>query len=74
MLVEGRLKSRTWETPDGQKRSALDVVATNIQFVGPKGERKAPAAKGQDASGDEAYGEVASIDVDEEPETGEIPF
>ncbi len=74
VLVEGRLKSRTWETPDGQKRSALDVVATSVQFLGAKGDKKAPSAKDQDASGDEAYGEVASINVDDDPETGEIPF
>ena len=35
VLVEGRLKSRTWEGQDGQKRSALDVVATSVQFRPP---------------------------------------
>jgi len=34
VLVEGRLKSRTWETPEGQKRNAVDVVATSVQFLG----------------------------------------
>jgi single-strand DNA-binding protein len=31
--VEGRLKSRTWETKEGQKRSALEVVARRVQFL-----------------------------------------
>jgi len=36
ILVEGRLNYRTWETDEGQKRSKLDVVAMNVQFL-PKG-------------------------------------
>ena len=34
IFVEGRLQSRSWETPDGQKRSTFEVVAQNIQFLG----------------------------------------
>jgi len=34
VLVEGRLQSRSWETEDGQKRSAVDVVAERVQFLG----------------------------------------
>jgi len=34
VFVEGRLQSRSWETPEGQKRSTLEVVAQNIQFLG----------------------------------------
>jgi single-strand DNA-binding protein len=32
VLVEGRLQFRTWET-EGQKRSKLEVVAENVQFI-----------------------------------------
>ena len=34
VFVEGRLQSRSWETPDGQKRSIVEVVIQNIQFLG----------------------------------------
>lgn len=34
IFIEGRLAMDTWETPDGQKRSRLRVVADNFQFVG----------------------------------------
>lgn len=34
VFVEGRLQSRTWESPDGTKRSAIEVIASNIQFLG----------------------------------------
>ena len=32
-MVEGRLHWRNWETEDGQRRSKLDVVANNVQFL-----------------------------------------
>ncbi|PON17904.1 single-stranded DNA-binding protein [Candidatus Entotheonella serta] len=35
-LVEGRLQWRSWETPEGQKRSKHEVVANNVQFM-PRG-------------------------------------
>lgn len=34
VFVEGRLQYRSWETDDGQKRSKLEVVANNVQFLG----------------------------------------
>jgi len=33
VLVEGRLNYRTWEAKEGQKRSKLEVVANNVQFL-----------------------------------------
>lgn len=34
VFVEGRLQFSSWETPDGQKRNKLDVVAQRVQFLG----------------------------------------
>jgi single-strand DNA-binding protein len=36
VLVDGRLQQRSWETPEGQKRSKLEVVAERVQFLGPR--------------------------------------
>ena len=48
ILVEGRLQYRTWEAQDGSKRSKVDVVADNVQFLGRAGggteEAGAPAS------------------------------
>lgn len=33
VFIEGRLNFRSWETEQGQKRSKLDVVAINVQFL-----------------------------------------
>ena len=37
IFVEGRLNFRTWDGPDGKKRSKLDVVIEQFQFIGSKG-------------------------------------
>lgn len=39
VLVEGRLRWRSWETPDGQKRSVIEVVASRVQFLSKAGAR-----------------------------------
>ena len=36
--VDGRLEWREWETPEGNKRQAVDVVADSVQFLGSRGE------------------------------------
>jgi single-strand DNA-binding protein len=33
VFVEGRLRSRSWETPEGQKRSTVEVIANRVQFL-----------------------------------------
>lgn len=37
VALEGRLQSRSWETDEGQKRSVVEVVAENVQFLGRPG-------------------------------------
>ena len=84
VFVEGRLQSRSWETPDGQKRSALEVIAQNIQFLS-----KSPKPAGETADLTEssegvrqvAPGPVSSpasteeaADLPPEPDSGEAPF
>jgi single-strand DNA-binding protein len=36
VAVEGRLRWSEWETQDGQKRQKVDIVADNVQFIGPR--------------------------------------
>lgn len=36
-FISGRLHLNQWETDDGQKRSKLEVVANNVQFLGSQG-------------------------------------
>lgn len=77
LFVEGRLQSRSWETDDKQKRSTLEVVALNIQFLG-----RGKGAAAEPASTATAVEEPAPEPAPEEgapppaaPEnTDEIPF
>jgi single-strand DNA-binding protein len=48
IAVDGRLRWREWQSQDGQKRSAVSIVADNVQFIGP---REAGAAAGRKAAG-----------------------
>lgn len=41
VFIEGRLNYRSWETEEGQKRNKLEVVASNVQFLGRAGDNKA---------------------------------
>ena len=61
VFVEGVLQSRFWETSDGQKRSAIDVRAERVQFLGNYG------TSGKDGkaaiSEDEVTTEAELVDV-----------
>jgi single-strand DNA-binding protein len=35
--IDGRLDWRSWEAQDGTKRSKVDVVAQNVQFLDSRG-------------------------------------
>jgi single-strand DNA-binding protein len=59
VLVEGRLRQRRWEQ-DGAKRSRIEIVADNVQFLG--------GSRGQAAEGAAASG------PSQEPPDDDIPF
>lgn len=42
VMVDGRLDSRSWDAPDGSKRTTIEVVAAHVHFLGakPQGEAK----------------------------------
>jgi single-strand DNA-binding protein len=61
VFVEGRLQSRSWEGQDGQKRSTIEVVADNVQFLRLPA-RQQGAVPSQTAEG--PRGEVESIDLE----------
>lgn len=48
--LEGRLQSRSWETEDGQKRSVVEVIAENVQFLGRPSGNQGPRAEGAQAA------------------------
>lgn len=79
VFVEGRLQSRSWEAQDGSKRSTIEVVAQNVQFLGTGSGAKSRA----DASGGDppavfdepaAAGPSMTIAKDELRPDDEVPF
>ena len=77
ILVEGRIQYRTWEAQDGSKRSKVDVVADNVQFLGRPGDSSddgggAPAAGGGNR-GRGRGSQREEVDINEE-DFEDIPF
>lgn len=74
-LVQGRLSYRQWEQ-DGQKRSKVEVIATDVTFLdGPSGESGGSSAPRSNSSSSSNSKDVAPDDVDDQPiDLSEIPF
>jgi single-strand DNA-binding protein len=65
ILVEGRLQSRSWETPEGQKRSTVEIVSSRIQFLNSAG-----GARNEDTMATAADADLQAlgdIDIDDVP-------
>lgn len=43
VAVDGRLRSSSWEDSDGNRRSAIEVVANRVQFLSPPPEKESSA-------------------------------
>lgn len=61
VIVEGQLHTDSWETDEGQKRSAIKMTADKVHFCGPKdGGAPAPAESPH----------FEDVDIDD----GDLPF
>jgi single-strand DNA-binding protein len=76
ILVEGKLQYRTWEAQDGSRRSKVDVVADNVQFLG-RGEGGGEAGALASGGGQRARANQRSsrddVELNEE-DFDDIPF
>lgn len=64
--VEGALRTRSWDDNNGNKRSVLEVVASNVKFID---------SKNDNAGGDvQANQTSASADFTEIGEDDDLPF
>jgi len=49
VYVEGRIRTRSWEDKEGNKRYTTEIIADNVQFLGGKGKgTDAPAPSDED--------------------------
>ncbi|NLW06473.1 MAG: single-stranded DNA-binding protein [Clostridia bacterium] len=72
VAVEGRLQTRSYETPEGQKRQVTDVVADDVRFLDWPREGK---GTGADSIGPDSYDQDFS-NIGTEIDMGEddLPF
>ena len=59
VYVEGRLRSHTWESQDGQKRYRNEIVADRVSFL----DRQTVAALPEEKVGEGAVNEVEPEDI-----------
>jgi len=57
VYLEGRLKTRSYETQSGEKRFSLDVSCSEIQFLGGGGQGQGQPGQGQPAGQEPAAGQ-----------------
>jgi single-strand DNA-binding protein len=50
VALDGRLRSRSWQAPDGTRRSAVEVVANRVQFLTPPPSETAAEAPVEEAA------------------------
>lgn len=68
IAVEGRLQQRRWDDQDGNKKSTIEIVVENFQFVGGKKETDAK-------SPDNSIGTPVDLPAEENPFSDDsIPF
>lgn len=80
VAVDGRLQSRTYQAKDGTNRTAIEVVAGNLNFCGSKADNAAidgqtataPAAPPRAAA--PAYGQGPTDDFAPIEDDGDLPF
>jgi single-strand DNA-binding protein len=74
VFIEGRIQTRSWEGQDGQKRRTTEIIASDVQFLEPRGAGAGVAAGRGAASSttEEAGGGGDEIPRDVDPD--DIPF
>lgn len=73
-LIQGRLSYRSWEQ-DGQKRSKVEVIASDVTFLDGAGGAGAPEGQGPSKPKSNKKDDVVIEDVDDKPiDLSEIPF
>lgn len=45
VAIDGRLDHQTWDAKDGSRRSSVEVIAENVQFVGGRDTQQAEQAE-----------------------------
>jgi single-strand DNA-binding protein len=66
VYIEGRIRTRSWEDKDGQKKYITEIEARQMQFLGRRGEG---GGEGQVGGGDNVSGKKETLESEED-----LPF
>lgn len=72
IAIQGSLQTRRYEDKDGNKRTAYEVVANNVEFCGSKNENGGNSASKQSSSSKKTVDE--GIDCNPVESDDELPF
>lgn len=73
VYIEGRLRQSEYTDREGVKRTSLEVTASDIQFLGTRGE-EGSAGAAVSARPAAASGQTSSASDDNQPSDEDIPF
>jgi len=63
VYVEGRLRTRSWDDRDGNKRWTTEIIATTMQMLGSPGDQKAVEGEIPDFEGEPDAGSDQEDDI-----------
>jgi len=72
VFIDGRLQTSSWEDQNGQKRYKTEIVASELQLIGPKGEGESGADTSSADVEDEAPAAEDAPPANEEED--DLPF
>lgn len=74
LYIDGRIRTRTWDDRDGNKRYTTEIVADNLQMLGRKGETgdaPIPHEQPQDSTSSQKTNEAPAADNES---VDDLPF
>ncbi|MFC2104508.1 single-stranded DNA-binding protein [Bacteroidota bacterium] len=66
LYIEGKIRTRSWDDKDGNKRYTTEIIADNMQMLGSKQSSEQEASSAPESS--------ASVDIENIPEEDDLPF
>jgi len=76
LYIEGRIKTRSWDDKDGNKRYTTEIVADNLQMLGRKGDdQSSGSGSGSEPSGQSNNAQYQDYSPEQNmDETDDLPF
>jgi len=66
LYIEGKIRTRSWDDKDGNKRYTTEVIADNMQMLGSKQSNEESSASAPENN--------SSVDIENIPEEDDLPF